>query len=164
MTHCHHGHHGAGPGRRDWDDIARTTEEFARRVAGEAGEFGERVATHAGEFARRLSREWRHARRQGANWGEDDVRALLKGVRAIVTDVIDGVDDLIDRVFNGDEREARTPTDGWVRVVTNREASCGACGGRIGPGEECHLRRRADGRDFRCAACGVPASGEPSPA
>jgi hypothetical protein len=125
--------------------VARTAEEFARRVASDAG-----------QFARRMSREWRHARRHGADWGEDDIRAVLKGVRAILTDVIDGVDELIDRVFSGGERGERPPAAEWTRVVANREAACGACGRRIGPGEECHLRRCADGREFRCAECGVP--------
>jgi hypothetical protein len=49
----------------------------------------------------------------------------------------------------------------WSRVVTNREVGCAACGRKIGPGEECHLRRRADVREFRCAECGLPAAEAP---
>jgi hypothetical protein len=153
MTHCHHD---SGRGRRDWDDVGRAAEEFARHIARDAGQFGERIAAHAGEFARRMSREFRQARQQGADWDGDDVRAVLNGVRTILTDVIDGVDELIDRVFGSGGREDRTPADEWVRVVANREMSCGACGRGIGSGEDCHLRRHAGGREFRCVECGVP--------
>jgi hypothetical protein len=154
MTHCHHG---PGQDRRDWDDVARAAEDFARRVAADAGRFGERIAAHAGEFGRRMSRGWRHGRSHGVDWEGEDARAVLKDVRAMLNDVIDSVDELIDRVFGGGDREARTSAAEWVRVVANRETSCAACGRRIGPGEDCHLRRYAGGREFRCAACGAPA-------
>ena len=49
------------------------------------------------------------------------------------------------------------------RAVTNREATCGACGRKIGPGEDCHLRRGADFREFRCTDCGAPAAAPPPP-
>ncbi len=157
MTHCHHDPFSHGRG--DWDDVGRAAEDFARRIARDAGQFGERIATHASELARRMSREWRDARRHGAAWDGEDVRVVLKEVRAMVTDVIDGVDELIDRVLGGGrDREARGGANEWVPVVANREATCGACGRRIGSGEECHLRRHADGREFRCAECGVPSS------
>src|SRR5262245_19827561 len=135
MTHC--GFEGRA-GRGDRDDVGRAAEEFARRVAHDASRFGERLAEHASIFARNLSREWRWHRRHGLDWSGDDVRAVLKDVRAILTDVVDGVDELIERIFGG--QPAPGP-DVWIRVVTNREITCAGCGRAIAPGEECHLRR-----------------------
>lgn len=153
MTHCGHEQRRRGD---DWD----AAEEFARRVARDAQRFGERVAQHATEFARNVAREWRHGPGFDTTPLATDVRGMLREVRALVSDVIDGVDDLIGRVFQGEGEEPAR----WVRVVTSRAVDCTACGRPIGAGEECHLRRRRDGRDFRCATCGPPpAADEPPP-
>lgn len=160
MTHCGHEHHHR---RRDWDRTGHAAEDFARRIARDAQRFGERVAEHASGFARELAREWRHGPGYDTRPMADDAKAVMKEVRGLVSDVIDGVDELIGRLFQGDGEE-KAPL--WTRVVTNREVECAACGRRIGSGEECHLRRREDGRDFRCADCGPPDSGptsEPPP-
>lgn len=152
MTHCHHDHHD-DPRRRD--DVGRAAEEFARRVARDASRFGERLAEHAGEFGRTLAREWRWHRRSGTPWSGDDVRVVLREVRGMLSDVVDGVDELVERIF-GRERPADEPptSDAWVRVVTSREVTCAGCSRSIGAGEECHVRKQADGRAFRCLACG----------
>ena len=110
---------------------------------------------HATAFARTISREWRSHRpadAAGRTSGED-LRDVLKDVRTIVTEVIDGVDELIGRVFHGDADDAAGV---WLRVVTSRDAACGACGRKIEPGEDCHLRRLPGGREFRCVTCGPP--------
>jgi hypothetical protein len=155
MTHC-------GPEfrqrRTDWDRTGTAAEEFARRIARDAQRFGERVAEHANGFAREISREWRHGPGFDTKPMREDVRGMLKEVRGLIGDVIDGVDELIGRIFHPGPEEA---TNTWSRVVTNREVGCIACGRRIGPGEECHLHRRAEGREFRCADCGPPAPDAP---
>jgi hypothetical protein len=149
--------HEAGRGRRDWDDVGRAAEDFARRLARDARRFADRLAGHASEFARDMGwqRPWRHegACRPGT---ASDVRGILEGVRGVLGEVLDGVDELIGRIFP--EPPAPGPA-GWVRVTSNHQVTCVACGRPIGAGEECHLRRRADGRDFRCLACGP----EPTP-
>jgi hypothetical protein len=151
MTHCSHDHrHGCGP--REPGDA---TGEFAQRIARDAQRFGERVAEHASEFARNVAREWRHAG-FGTSRTADDVRGVLKDVRGLVADVIDGVDELLVRLVRPE------PADGWVRVVTSREVDCVGCRRRIGAGSECHLHRTREGREFRCAECGPP-SDEPAP-
>jgi len=152
MTHCGH-----DPHRRD--DMGAAAEEFARRVARDASRFGERLAEHAGEFARHFSREWRAQRRHGLAWDPSDVRAVLRDVRTLLSDVVDGVDELIDRMLGreptpGTPRE--DPPDAWVRVVAGRDATCAACGRHVGAGEECHLHRRPEGPEFRCRDCGAP--------
>jgi len=96
----------------------------------------------------------------------DDVRGMLNEVRGLVADVIGGVDELIVKLFQQPHERACQdgPNDGpatWARVVTNREATCGGCGRKIGPGEDCHLRRGADVREFRCTDCGAPAAETP---
>jgi hypothetical protein len=151
MTHCgHEDRHRTGPG-----GPGHAAEDFARRVARDAQRFGERIAEHAGAFARELRREWRHAQRGDAGPIADDVRGMLREVRGLVADVIDGVDDLLVRTFHPDAPEP------WARVVTSREVECGGCGRPIGAGEECHLQRRTGGRTFRCAACGPPSDVPP---
>ena len=159
MTHdCGHEHQDRRE-RSEWDDVGRAAEEFARRIARDASHFGERIAEHASAFARHVAREWREHERAGGDWTGGDVRAVLHEVRTIVTGVIDGVDELIERVFHPDSAPAPQPdpaSEGWVRVVTSRDATCGGCQRRIEPGEECHLHRTAAGREFRCAQCGPP--------
>ena len=144
--------------RGDWDRAGSAAEEFARRIARDAQRFGERVAEHANGFAREIQREWRHGPGFDTKPMREDVRGMLKEVRGLIGDVIDGVDELIGRIFRPETEEA---TSTWTRVVTNREVGCVACGRRIGAGEECHLHRRAEGREFRCADCGPPAPQAP---
>jgi hypothetical protein len=144
MTHCHHEDHGDS---RDQGDVARAAEEFARRVARDASRFGERLAEHAGEFGRNLAREWRGHRRSGTPWSGDDVRGVLREVRGMLSDLVDGVDELVERMFGS------SPAT-WVRVVSSREVTCAGCSRVIGAGEECHVRKAVDGRIFRCLTCG----------
>ena len=153
MNHC-------GPDHRhrrgdDWERAGNAAEDFARRIARDAQRFGERVAEHATEFARDVAREWRHGAGFDPKPIGEDVRGVLKEVRGLVADVIDGVDELIGRLFQETPAPDSAP-DTWTRVVTSREVDCVACGRRIGAGEECHLHRRRDGREFRCAECGPP--------
>jgi hypothetical protein len=147
-----------GGNEGDWDSIGRAAEDFARRVARDAGKFAERMEEHAGEFARDVSRDWRRARRsyrhacrRGA--GAPEVRRVFEDIRTVVADVLDGVDELIERVFN---EPAPAPDDEWVRLVVNRDAVCAACARLIPAGDEAHARRTATGREFRCVTCGVP--------
>lgn len=156
MTHCGHEH---SHRRREWDRAGHAAEDFARRIARDAQRFGERVAEHASGFARELAREWRHGPGYDTAPMAEDAKAVLKEVRGLVADVIDGVDELIGRVFQGGAPES---AETWARVVTSREVDCVACGRHIGAGEECHLHRRPDGREFRCAECGPPKA-EPPP-
>lgn len=147
---CGHDHRDR---RGDWDDVGHAAEDFARHIARDAQRFAARVAGHASEFARDFAREWRRFDRRGLDTAPlgDDVRAVLKDVQSFVTEVVDGVDGLIDRVLR---RDPEPPADAWSRIVTTREATCIACGRKIEPGEECHLRRRRGSREFRCATCG----------
>lgn len=145
-------HHEHRHRRADWERAGSAAEDFAQRIARDAQRFGERIAEHATEFARDVAREFRRGPGFPTGPLADDVRGVLKDVRGLVADVIDGVDELIDRVFH----DALRPADTWARVVTNREVECVACHRKIGAGEECHLNRRRDVREFRCLECGVP--------
>jgi len=150
--------------RRDRDRSGHPAEEFAQRIARDAQRFGERVAEHASHFAREIAREWKHGPGFDTKPMAADVRGMLNEVRGLVADVIGGVDDLIVRMFqNTNERTRDEGPETWARVVTNREATCGSCGKKIGPGEDCHLRRGADFREFRCTDCGAPAAAPPPP-
>src|SRR3989442_787681 len=98
--------------RAGWEHIGRAAEEFARRVARDATKFAERMEEHAGDFARDAARDWRRAQRHfqrgcGHTWRvtEPEVRRIFEDIRAVLTDVIDGVDELIGRVF-GEPGEA----------------------------------------------------------
>ena len=159
MTYCGDEHRHR---RGDWDRAGTAAEDFARRIVRDAQRFGERVAEHASGFAREVAREWKHG-----PGGFDtkpmatDLQGMLREVRGLVGDVIDGVDQLIVRLFQDTKGEANDQP--WTRVVTNREVTCAGCGRKIGPGEDCHLRRRADVREFRCAECGPPAAEPPPP-
>jgi hypothetical protein len=155
--------------------IGRAAEDFARRVARDAGKFAERIAEHTSGFVRDLAREQAHARRELRRSARDaeknaapDLHRVFEDIRGIVTEVLDGVDELVATVFreSPDRPEGTSPSEesSWVRVVYNREATCGGCGARIEPGEEGHARRTTTGTEARCAACGVPADpGEASP-
>ena len=144
----------------DWARAGSAAEDFARRIARDAQRFGERVAQHATEFARDVAREWRHGPSFDARPFADDIRGALKEVRGLVAEVIDGVDELIGRVFQPEPGTETTET--WTRVVTSREVACVACNRRIGAGEECHLHRLPGSREFRCVECG-PLKPEPPP-
>ena len=156
MNHCGPEHRDR---RGDWERAGSAAEDFARRIARDAQRFGERVAEHATEFARDVAREWQRGPSFDARPIADDVRVVLKEVRGLVAEVIDGVDELIGRVF---QPEPAAATDTWARVVTNRDVTCAACNRKIGAGEECHLHRMPVGREFRCVECGPPKS-EPPP-
>jgi hypothetical protein len=156
MTHCGHEHRP----RRDWDRAGNAAEDFARRIARDAQRFGERIAQHATEFTRDVAREFRHGPTFDTRPFADDIRGALKEVRGLVAEVIDGVDELIGRVFQPEP--GSTATDTWTRVVTSRDVGCVACNRKIGAGEECHLHRLPEGREFRCVECGPPKT-EPPP-
>jgi hypothetical protein len=142
---------------RDRDRAGSAAEDFARRIARDAQRFGERVAEHASEFARDVAREWRHGPGFDPKPIADDVRGVLREVRTLVAEVIEGADELLEKLFARPESP-----NAWVRVVTSREVDCTGCGRRIGAGEDCLLRRTPAGREFRCAECGPPKA-EPSP-
>ena len=148
MNHCGHEHRRP---RGDWERAGNAAEDFARRIVRDAQRFGERIAEHATEFARDVVRDFRRGPSFPTGPIADDVRGVLKEVRGLVAEVIDGVDELIGRVFHD-----VPPADTWARVVTSREVECAGCHRRIGAGEECHLHRKRDDREFRCLECGVP--------
>jgi hypothetical protein len=152
MTHC-------GDEHRHRSDAGQAAEEFARRIVRDAQRFGERVAEHASGFARKLEREWHHGPGFDTKPMAADLQGMLREVRGLVGEVVDGVDQLIVRLFQ-DARGVRAD-EPWTRVVTSREVTCAACGKRIGAGDECHLRRRPDVREFRCVECGPPAAEQP---
>jgi hypothetical protein len=144
-----------------WERISGAAQDFARRVARDAGKFAERIEEHASEFARDVSRDWQRAQRDYRRAARHasrratahDVRQVFEDVRTVLSDMLDGVDELIGQLF-------RAPTasgdSDWVRVVINREATCSSCARAIAPGEDGFVRRTASGTDFRCASCGTP--------
>jgi hypothetical protein len=144
----------------DWESIGRAAEDFARRVARDAARFAERMEEHAGEFARDVSRDWRRARRTYRHAyrrvaSGPEVRRVFEDVRTVVADVLDGVDELIGRVF------AEPPGEhdrAWLRVVVNHDVVCSGCTQTVAAGEHAYARATGDGREFRCPTCGVPAS------
>lgn len=142
-----------------WESVGRAAEHFARRMARDARTFAERIEEHAGEFARDVRREWacgNHFRpRRPRDRSAPDVRGIFEDVRGILSDVAEGVDELIARLFpEGSEDRASEAT--WARVVANRDATCTGCRSAIAAGAEAHVRRHAGGAEFRCLACGVP--------
>jgi hypothetical protein len=146
--------------RGPWEHIGRAAEEFARRVARDAGKFAERMEEHAGDFARDIARDWRRRRDDryghrhfGRTASPPDVRLIFEDIRTIVADVLDGVDELIERVFTG---ETDASGDDWVRMVSNRDAVCGKCARTIAAGEESYSHRTAGQTEFRCLGCGAP--------
>jgi len=142
-----------------WESIGRAAEHFARRVARDAGRFAERMEEHAGAFAHDVSRDWR--RRRHHHWracGQErpaDVRRIFEDVRTVLADVLDGVDELIERVFP--ERGATAPQE-WVRMVSNREGTCAGCGRTVAAGDEAYARSTDDGQELRCLDCGAPSA------
>jgi hypothetical protein len=145
----------------DWEHLGRAAERFARRVARDASRFAERIQEHASEFARDTARDWRrmcwsfeHGGRPRGEAG--DVRRIFEDVRGVLSDIVDGIDEFLDRVF------ADAGDTGWLRMVSNRAASCGHCGRAIGAGEECFVRRRAGEKELRCLSCGAPPEDKPA--
>jgi len=136
-----------------WDHIGRAAEHFARRVARDARQFAARLEEHAGDFARDVSREWRWggcAQPHGARGrAAPDVRRIFEDIRGVLSDVLDGVDELVGSVF-------QEPAHRWTRVVYNRDAACGACGRDVRAGSEGWIRRTAGGKEYRCLTCGIP--------
>jgi hypothetical protein len=151
--HCHESCDERRHRHREWDDVGRAAERFARRVARDASKFAERVQEHAAELADDFSRSWRRARREGGPRPEPDLRRVFDDVRGVLHEVVDGLDELIARTFQGDE-----PADDerWLRVVSARQAACDACGRPIAAGDEAWVRRTASRREMRCTACGAP--------
>jgi hypothetical protein len=165
MTYCGYHHTDDRETRSEWSHVGRAAEDFARRVARDAIRFAERIEEHSREFARDLGREWRHGRRHGRHAGWDDrssaeeVRHIFEDVRGIFDAVIDGVDELVARLFPeaGQAAEtARQPEESpaWTRVVANREATCSGCQRLIAAGEDAYAQEADDGPVFRCATCG----------
>ena len=152
----------------DWEQLGRAAEEFARRVARDARKFAERIEEHASEFAHDVARDWRRTRRMYRHGcghrTPPDVRLIFEDVRGVLTEVLDGVDELISRVFGGQAEASETQ---WTHVVHNRQATCSSCGRTIVAGEEGYVRRTAHGLEWRCIECGVAstaAGAEPPPA
>ena len=148
----------------DWESIGRAAEDFARRVARDAGKFAERMEEHAGDFARDIRRDWRRAQRRyqracGRAAGAPEVRRIFEDIRTVVADVLEGVDELIGRVFS---EPPAAPGDEWVRLVVALDASCAACAQAIRAGDEAYARRTADGREFHCLSCGPAAQASAS--
>jgi len=135
-----------------WERLGRAAEQFARRVAEDARKFAERIEEHASAFADDVAQEWwgRHERHHHGDRPAPDVRRIFEDVRSILADVIDGVDELIGRIFPA------APEEPWARVVANRDVTCGSCGAAIAAGSEGWVRRTAAGADFRCLGCGAP--------
>lgn len=152
--------HTTGEHPRDgWESIGRAAEHFARRVARDAGKFAERMEEHASEFAHDVSRDWhrrrRHHRHAGRVEGEADVRRIFEDIRTVLADVLDGVNELIERVF---ATSGETPHEDWVRLVSNRDSTCAGCGHTVAAGDEAYARRTGEGQEFRCLGCGVPSA------
>jgi hypothetical protein len=149
-----------GDASASWEHVGRAAEHFARRVARDASKFAERIQEHAGGFAEDMSRDWRRARREYgrgcrrasryAAATAPDVRRVFEDIRAVLADVLDGVDELITGMFGGVAEQG----DGvWVRVVHNRDTTCAGCQRPIAAGDEGFVRRGAGGMEFRCAEC-----------
>jgi len=136
-----------------WEHLGRAAEHFARRVARDARKFAERVEAHVGEFAHDVQHEWHCGRRTswaGHEGAGEDARRVFQDIRGVLVAVLDGVDEFITRAFHeqGEER--------WARIVCNHDVTCGKCGRAVAAGQEAHVRRTAEHREFRCLDCGVP--------
>src|SRR5262249_39086321 len=121
MIYCGHDH-SHRERRSDWDDVGHAAEDFARHIARDAQRFATRIAGHASAFARDFAGEWRRFERHGLDTTPlgDDVRAVLKEVQTFVTEVVEGVDGLIERAMR---RDGEQPSEPWSRIVTTREAT-----------------------------------------
>jgi hypothetical protein len=154
-------------GPTTWEEIGLATEDFARRVARDAGRLAQRVREHAGEFAREVRRDQRRARRRvRANGcrprtasGAPEVRRVFEDIRSLLTGVLDGIDQLAGHALPATET---TADEAWLRIVMNRAATCSACGKAIGIGEESDVQRLPEGTAFRCRACGPQAAEPPA--
>jgi hypothetical protein len=165
-------------GAERWDQIGRAAEHFARRMARDAGRLAERLEGNATDFAREVSRESRRAARRHHRWhhrrrhhhglapGEADVRRTFEDVRGILNDVLDGIDDLIGRLFPDRDETETPPSDApatdqrsgeWQVIVANKEAACGYCERTIEAGEEVDVRTSEGARELRCSECRPPA-------
>lgn len=143
-------------GSRGWSDIGRAAERFARRVGRDAGKFAERIQEHAGDFAENVSRDWRRTHPSDHPDAAANVRGVFEELRRVLSDIVDGVDELIARAFP-------EPADTrWTRLVSNRDASCAGCARAIAAGEEAYGRRTATGIELRCVTCGAPSSADAS--
>jgi len=157
----------------DWSRLGKAAEEFARHVARDAGRFAERIEGHARDLARDVGREWRRAeRRHHRHAGDEEhssseeTRRVFDDVRSLIGDVLDGVDELIARIFpspaDSPPETPRTPEPpqppgsdlAWTRVVANRSAICAVCGLPIAAGAEVSVRLTGGEPEFRCSACG----------
>jgi hypothetical protein len=155
-----------------WEQIGRAAEHFARRVARDACRFAAHLERHAGEFADDVARDWgrfgrdyrRGCRHSSPRASQPEVRRVFEDIRTVLTDVLEGVDELIDRVFAERTDPGEHPGSDWTRVVTNRSGKCAACDRDILSGDEAFLRRTAAGMEFRCLACDPRPKGEGSQA
>lgn len=146
-----------------WAHVGRAAEDFARRVARDATRFAERLQEHSSEFAGDVSRQWRRSRHRAHrrhDFGpatQGDVRRVFEDIRGLVSDVLDGIDELIGSVF-----PAATPDSAvWEKVVSNRDVVCSECTRPIAVGDEAYVCPDDAGVDYRCQTCG---NAEPSPA
>ena len=149
-----------------WEHIGEAAQHFARRVARDASRFAERLEEHTSEFAREMSHEWRSARRRYRRAGrgaEADVRRVFDDVRTVLSDILDGVDEFIERLFEQRGNAAETETHHaersealWTRMVSNRVMTCAGCGRMAEPGEEVFAFHAPEGITVRCLDCGVP--------
>ena len=90
------------------------------------------------------------------------MRRTFEDVRGILNDVLDGVDDLIGKLFP-DRDEPQTRADGtqataaesseWQPIVANKEVTCSFCDRTIEAGEEVDVRTPDGARQLRCARC-----------
>src|SRR5438046_1828824 len=119
--------------RRRWpvSTLVRDVLEGALDMVEHIVEDSVEIARRSRGSARELAREWRHGPGYDTAPMAEDAKAVLKEVRGLVADVIDGVDELIGRVFQGGAPET---AETWARVVTSREVDCVACGRHIGAG------------------------------
>jgi len=137
-----------------WEHLGRAAEQLARGIASEARHFAGRVERHLGSFAHEVRREWhcggrRYGRHEGPGVSREDVRTIFEDVRSLLATVLDGVDEFLGSLLQ------REPERTWVRVVLNREATCGRCGRSLAAGDEVHVRGAAAAREFRCRECGI---------
>ena len=150
------------------EHLGHAAERFARRVARDAGNFAARLEAHASELAGEMSRDWRHLGREYRRYerharrqlSRSDVHAVFEDIRTIVADVLDGVDELISGMFG---TPSETSEIAWVRVVTNRETTCGRCTQVIPTGDEAYVRRASERTEFRCTACGTVDAADSQP-
>jgi hypothetical protein len=142
---------------QDWEEIGRAAERLARRVARDASKFAERIQEHAGDFANEVSCGWQHrhrVRERSCRSGKTaDVRPIFEDVRGVLSDIVDGIDEFISNAFR--DRPGAAPRT-WVRVVSDRDTTCGRCGRSIAAGQAVYAGKAEGGELFRCVECGAP--------